>query len=56
VAQTTSQQLAEAYKNNLEGSKESPKIPEYFHEFEDIGAKESFDILPEWKIHMGPCN
>jgi hypothetical protein len=42
--------LAEAHKKNLEGSKESPQILEYLCEFEDIFAKESFDVLPEWKI------
>ena len=45
---TFSQHLAEAHLQNAASRSFRDLIPDYLHKYEDVFAKESFNILPEW--------
>jgi hypothetical protein len=47
ATQSPSSRIAEAYRQN---TKAGIRIPEYLQEFEEVFAKESFDVLPECKV------
>ena len=47
AAQTTSQRLAEA---NHKWAPAETEVPEYLQDFRDVFAKESINMLPNWKV------
>ena len=49
VNSSISQQLAEAFKLNLQMAPMACHIPEYLQEFDSVFSKELFDVLPESK-------
>ena len=50
ASQTTSQRLAQAFAANEPSRSFRDAVPAHLHDFEDVFAKSSFDVLPDRKL------